>query len=168
MSKIYESPILINQDYLKSFSPIPLNYNWEEIRPFIKIAESIHIEPILGSKLYKELLKEVKNNNITQENSTLLLHIYQFEAIAVCSEALPFLTYQVTQKGITKSKSDNTESIDNQEFSQIKNDLASKIEVLKRMLVQFLEDNKTCYPLYSSKIDKHTTPDVRIYGSNQL
>ena len=40
--------VLINDSYLKKYSPIPKNYNLEEIRPFMKPTEELYIKPILG------------------------------------------------------------------------------------------------------------------------
>lgn len=95
MNEIYQIPILITVEYLKEYSPIPNNFNWNEIKPFIPIAEEVHIVPIIGRKLYYELLEQVQKNEVTDVNSTLLLKIYQLEAIAVCLEALPFFTYHL-------------------------------------------------------------------------
>ena len=41
--------VLINDAYLKEYSPIPKNYNMDEIRPFIHPTEKLYIEPILGT-----------------------------------------------------------------------------------------------------------------------
>lgn len=152
MENIYILPALINESYLKAFSPIPLNYNYEDIRPFISVAEEIWIIPIIGRALYDELIEQVSKNEITPENSTLLVKIYQLEAIAVLYEALPFVKSHISEVGITNGKSENSESISSTDFANLKNHLLTQIEVLKRVLKQFLETNKECYPLYVSDV----------------
>lgn len=161
MNEIYILPTLINEDYLKAYSPIPLNYNFEDIRPFISVSEEIWIIPILGKALYDELIEQVSKNEITPENSTLLVKVYQLEAIATLYEALPFIKSHISEVGITNGKSDNSDSISSIDFANLKNHLLTQIEVLKKMLKKFLEDNKECYPLYvsdsCSNIDSYTT-----------
>ena len=73
--------VLINDKWLKEFSPIPLNYNTKELQNYVKLAESIWIEPIIGSDLYEELLDQVANNTLTDTNSTALVEaIYPYLA----------------------------------------------------------------------------------------
>lgn len=148
MSNIYQIPILINEDYLKAYSPIPSNFDWSDIRPFVPIAEEAHIVPIIGRELYNELLEEVTENDVTDVNSTLLIRIYQVEAIAVSIEALPFLWGHFSEKGITLGKSENSESITSKDLSVIQNHLISQLTVFKKILKDFLENNADCYPLY--------------------
>lgn len=152
MENIYILPTLINEQYLKAYSPIPINYNYEDIRPFISVAEEIWIIPILGRTLYNELIEQVSKNEITPENSTLLVKIYQLEAIATLYEALPFVKSHISEVGITNGKSENSDTITTTDFANLKNHLLTQIEVLKKMLKQFLETNKECYPLYVSDI----------------
>ena len=107
MAEIVRDWTLINDAYFKSFSPLPFNYNLEEIRPYYKVAEELWVVPIIGVALYNELIQQVNENNVTELNSTLLLKIYAYEAIAITYEALPFVSYHISEIGISKGKSDN-------------------------------------------------------------
>lgn len=151
MSDIYITPTLINDEYLAAYSPLPVNYNYDEIRPFITIAESIWIVDILGKQLYQELLEQVQNNDVTDVNSTLLLKIYPYLAMAVTYEALPFIAHHFSEKGITNGKSENSEPISNVQMVNIQNHIRTELEVLKRMLKDFLDEHAECYPKYCAK-----------------
>lgn len=148
MTDIYKIPVLITEDYLKEYSIIPLNFDISDIRPFIPIAESVHIIPILGKALYNELIEQVAENDVTPENSTLLLEVYRVEAQCVVLEALPFIHSHITEKGITQGKSDNSDSISDATLGNITNHLESQIGVLKALLKDFLDAHSECYPLY--------------------
>lgn len=154
MSEIYITPCLINQDYLKAYSPIPINFNWEDIRAYANIAEEIWIVPIIGRALYDELINQIQDNNVTDINSTLLIKIYMLEAIAITYEALPFIRSHISEVGITLGKSDNSDSISSNDFTNLLNHLRNQIEVLKDMLKSFLEKHKECYPLYRGNDDE--------------
>ena len=145
---IYLTPNLINEAYLKAYSPLPVNYNYDDIQPFITIAERIWVTDILGIDLYEELLAQVEKDEITTENSTLLLKIYPYLAIAITFEALPFIAYHFSEVGITRGKSDNSDSIDNAQLTNIQNHIRTELELLKKMLIDWLNDNHTCYPKY--------------------
>lgn len=145
---IVEIPILINEAYFKAYSPIPRNYNWEEIRPFIHTAEKIWIEPVLGTALYEELLEQVNTNEVTPENSTLLLQIYPYLAMAAVYESLPFIIFHVSEIGITKGRSDNSDSLSSKDTNYINSHIKAQIEVCKSLLKKFLNKHKDTYPLY--------------------
>lgn len=175
---IYYTVNLINEEYLKAYSPIPVNYNYAEIRPFITVAERVWISDVLGEDLYAHLLDEVEKNEISEENSTLLLKLYPYLAIAVTYEAMPFIAYHFSEVGITQGKSENSEPITNAQLTNIQNHLRTELEVLKKMLVDWLNKNAECYPMYRSTsiqcaheciycdmlwhdVDKRTIKDMR-------
>lgn len=141
--------ILINEKYLKEFSPIPLNYNLKEVQNYVKIAEQIWIEPILGFNLYEELLYQVKNNEVTEENSTLLVEgVYPLLGYAVVLEALPFIWSHVTEVGVTKGKSDNSDSLDLKDMTYVEAHIRRQVEVRKDFLLKFLCEHCKSYPLF--------------------
>ena len=141
-------PTLINADYLKKYSMFPKNYDLTDIENFIPVAEQIHILPILGISLFEELLDQVNTNTLTSENSTLLLEIYKVEGIAVLYESLPFVWAHVTQVGITKGKSDNSDSIENKDIAYLNTHIKSQLEYGKKYLKEWLETYSNNFPLY--------------------
>lgn len=140
--------VLITDAYFKEFSPVPTNYNMEEIRPYYSVAEQLWVIPVLGSALYNELLQQVNDNQVTPLNSTLLLKIYAYEAIAITYEALPFISFHLSEVGITRGHSDNSDSITTNDVNFISTHLRNQLELLKKYLKKFLDDNAELYPLY--------------------
>lgn len=157
MSNIKRQPTLINAEYLKAYSMFPANYDLTDIENFIPIAEQIHIVPILGIALYDELIDQVTNNNLTQENSTLLLEVYKVEGIAVLFESLPFVWAHVSQVGITKGKSDNSDSVENKDMTYISTHIKSQLDYAKQYLVDWLDEYSVNFPLYK----KEETIDIK-------
>lgn len=158
---------LINAEYLKEYSPIPLNFNLDDIWSYVPMSEKLHIVPIIGSKLYNKLLKEVDDNNIPEEDSTLLLNIYQVEAYCIVYEALNMIAYNISEQGIVKHKSENAETVNIEELKDIKNNLNTQIVFLKNNLIQFLNNNKDCYPDFKGvSTVKNNENNLRLYNSN--
>ena len=151
MTKIKKQATLINAEYLKAYSLFPRNYDITEIENFLPIAEQIHILPILGTALYEELLEQVTTNTLTDKNSTLLLEIYKVEGIAVLYESLPFVWSHISAVGITKGKSDNSDSLENGDLAYINTHLKAQLDFSKKYLREWLDEYAANFPLYKKE-----------------
>ena len=158
MSNIKKQPTLINAEYLKQYSLFPKNYDLTDIQNFIPVAEQIHILPILGISLYEELLDQVTTNTLTDENSTLLLEVYRVEGIAVLYESLPFVWAHVSQVGITKGKSDNSDSIENRDIAYLNTHIKAQLDYAKKYLKEWLDEYAINFPLYKKEDDECCRP----------
>lgn len=158
MSKIKRQPTLINAEYLKAYSMFPKNYDLTDVENFIPVAEQIHILPILGITLYEELLDQVTSNTLTDENSTLLLEVYKVEGIAVLYESLPFVWSHISQVGITKGKSDNSDSIENKDIAYLNTHIKAQLDYAKSYLKNWLDTYAINFPLYKKEEDECCRP----------
>lgn len=139
---------LINEKWLKEFSPIPLNYNMKELHNYIKLAESIWIEPIIGHSFYEELLEQVDENNLTEENSTALVEaIYPYLGFAVAYESLPLLWAHISEVGITKGKSENSDSLDLKDMTYVQQHLRNQVEARKKYCMKWLCEHSNYYSI---------------------
>ena len=129
----------------------PKNYDLTDIENFVPIAEQIHILPILGTALYEEILEQVSTNTLTDENSTLLLEVYKVEGIAVLYESLPFVWAHVSQVGITKGKSDNSDSLENKDLSYLNTHIKAQLDYAKSYLRDWLNTYAINFPLYKKE-----------------
>ncbi|MBP5421171.1 MAG: hypothetical protein J6Y78_01885 [Paludibacteraceae bacterium] len=138
---------LINEKWLKEFSPIPLNYSMKEIQNYVKLAETVWILPLLGDDFYDELIDQVKENNLTEANSTALVEaIYPYLGFAVAYEALPLMWAHISEVGITKGKSDNSDSLDLKDMTYVQNHLRTQVEARKDYCKKWLCEHYTHYP----------------------
>ena len=138
---------IINEKWLKEFSPIPLNYNLKELHNYIKLAETIWLEPILGNDYYEELLQQVKDNALTDENSTALVEaIYPYLGFAVALESLPVMWAHISEVGITKGKSDNSDSLDLKDMTYFQSHLRAQVEARKDYCKKWLCERIDSFP----------------------
>lgn len=160
---------LFNEEYLKEYSLLPTNFNTKEVWNFIPLTEQLHIVPVIGQALYEELLDQVEKNEVTPANASLLLEIYPFEGLALMEVCMPYLAMHITEVGITKGKSENSDSADVNDINYLTNYVRSQMEPLKNKLTSFLKNNKDLYPLYKDKdIDCKPTKTWNVYGMNQI
>ena len=148
MADIVEVQTLITEEYFKTYSPISDNYNIKDIKPYFHVAERLWIEPIIGTPLYEELLEEVEKDEVTPEHATLLLNIYPLLSFAIVYESLPFVSYHLSQVGITKGKSENSDSVSIKDVNYISTQLRNQCETMKMLLKKFLDEHAEHYPLY--------------------
>lgn len=140
---------IINNKYLKEYSPIPLNYDLSEVRNYIITAQEIWVRPLLGDPLMAEIEQQVTENTLTEENGTLLVEaLWPYLAYAVTFESLPFLWADISEKGITLGKSENSESINLKDLGYIQNHLRTQVEAKKEYLIRWLDDRAETFPLY--------------------
>ena len=138
---------IINEKWLKEFSPIPLNYNMKELHNYIKLAETIWVEPVIGHTLYENLLQEVADNDLSEANSTALVEaIYPYLAFAVAYEALPVMWAHISEVGITKGKSDNSDSIDLKDMTYFQQHLRTQVEARKDYCKKWLCEHYLSFP----------------------
>lgn len=154
---------LMDKSYLAEYSLLPNNYSIDEIWNFVALTETLHIEPIIGTDLYNELLDQVEQNNVTPENASLLLQIYPFEGLSLMEVAMPYIAYHFTEVGITVGKSENSEGISTKDINYITNYVRSQMDPLKEKLIDYLNRNKDVYPLYKP-INRCNTKNWNAYG----
>ena len=142
--------MIINEKYLKEYSPIPLNYDLTELRNYIGVAEKIWVVPVLGQDLYDEIQSQVDENKLSDENSTLLTEggLWQYLAFATCLEGLAFIWANFSEVGITLGKSDNSESVNLKDITYIEANLRRQVEVLKDSLIKWLNSHLDSFPKY--------------------
>lgn len=140
--------MIINEKYLKQYSPIPLNYNLAEVKNYIGVAEKIWVKPVIGYDLFDEIQEQVDNNDISEENATLLTEggLWQYLAFATVLEALPIIWGHISEVGITKGKSDNSDSLSLKDMTYIQQHIRGQVEVLKDQLKTWLCEHSDSFP----------------------
>lgn len=141
--------LIINEKYLKKYSLLPLNYQMNEVMPFVTMAQEIWLRPVLGTAFYEELLDQVGNNNLTDENATLLVQAaWPYLATAFDYEYLPFAYAHISEVGVTKGKSDNSDSVDLKDITYLQSQIRKNLEIRKDYLIKFLQQHESSFPLW--------------------
>ena len=140
--------MIINEKYMKQFSPIPLNYNMAEVKNYIPVAEKIWVIPLIGYDLYDEINEQVADNEVSPENATLLTEggLWQYLAFATVYESLPMIWSHISEVGVTKGKSDNSDSLDLKDMTYVSQHLRNQVEVLKDQLKKWLCEHYDSFP----------------------
>lgn len=141
--------MIINEKYLKQYSPIPLNYNLAEVKNYIGVAEKIWVKPLIGYDLFDEIQDQIDKNEVSEENATLLTEggLWQYLSFATVLEALPMIWGHISEVGVTKGKSDNSDSLTLKDMTYIQQHIRNQVEVLKDQLKKWICEHYESFPL---------------------
>lgn len=171
--------MIINEKYMKQYSPIPVNYNMAEVKNYIPVAEKIWVIPLIGSDLFEEIDEQVKTNTVSEANATLLTEggLWQYLAFATVYEALPMIWSHISEVGVTKGKSDNSDSLDLKDMTWVTQHLRNQVEVLKDQLKKWICEHNESFPLadvcacgcnsccdHNAKLNR-PNPEFLVYGT---
>lgn len=140
--------MLLNRKILSQYSPFPSQYDLTETMQYVDLSEKIHIIPLIGNAMYEELQQEVKNNNLTPENATLLVEaIYPLLGFAVAYESLPLTWASISEIGVVKGHSDNSESLSLKDMTYVSEHLKRQIQARGDYALEWIKDRIEYYPL---------------------
>lgn len=146
--------MIINKQRMKEFSLIPFNYNMDELMNFVDITELTWIKPVLGSELYDEIQQQVKDNELSPENATLLVEaIWPYEGHAVVYEFLPYAYAHISEVGITVGKSDNSDSVDLKQVTYLSSHIRAQVETFKKAAIDWLIEHAESFPKWNPDED---------------
>jgi hypothetical protein len=139
----------ITEQYLKETSIIDENVDAKYLQVSILEAQDIHIQPILGSTLYNELISQIAANTVTALNTTLL-DTYISKALKYWTlyRIVDTLVYKFSNKTIGKKNSENTTPVENYDVVRLKDGFKNDAEWYTQRLVAYLCENRTSYESY--------------------
>ena len=99
-----EALFITRQDLVR-FTAVNGNVDTDKFIQFIKIAQDIHIQRILGSKLYHVVQSKISGGTLTGDYLDLVNNYVKKMLIHWSMvEYLPFAAYQINNKGIFTSE----------------------------------------------------------------
>lgn len=141
--------MIINEKYLKQYSPIPLNYNLAEVKNYVSVAEKIWVKPLIGYDLFDEIEQQIEDNDLSEANQALLIEggLWQFLSFATVYESLPILWSHISEVGITKGKSETSESLTLKDMTYVQQHIRGQVEVLKDQVKKYICEHSNYFPM---------------------
>lgn len=142
--------MIINEKYMKEFGIFPENYQMTEVMQYVPIAESIWIKPVLGEALFDEIQEQIDNDELSEENATLLVDgsVWRYLAMATALEMYPLLWAHLSEVSVTKGKSENSDPLTLKETAYVEQHIRRQVEVLKEEVIKFLNTYCDQYPAF--------------------
>ena len=158
--------LLIQPIDLKRFTFVDGNLDVDKILQFVKISQDIHIQSYLGTDLLNKLKTDITNNTLSGVYLSLLEDYVKPMVIHWSMvEYLPFAAYNVTNKGMYKSTSENAETVEKNEVDFLIQKSRSLAENYSQRFVDYMVYNQSSFPEYTSNTENDLFPN---HGSNQI
>lgn len=141
------------------------------IRPFIAIAEQKYFIASISQELFDEIKEEIKSDDLSDENKTLLEKIKTPLAHFALFEAIPQISISIESKGFKiNSSTDGFNSNDKAEMKMIEDLKQSSINLANQfmsIMKKYLDDNADDYPLYKDS-DNYNDEQPRTQLPNNI
>ncbi len=166
-----QKALFITEKQLKDASVINENVSMFKLRPTIIMCQEMHIQPIVGSDIYKELQTQIIGNTLSPENETLLSdYIQPCLQMWIMMELPLVLGFQFRNKNIERGTDTNSTQSSVQELQKLMDNYRNKAEWYSERITRFLLANDGDYPLYSNPTSEIDTilPTRRNYTSGMV
>jgi len=158
--------LFIDDEYLKTYSPLGKSIDVDEIYPFVQNAQNVYIQDVLGTPLYNELVDKIATG--------VTFSSIEWQLVDLCSRALvywtvymslPTLYIKMRNSGVVKQQSENTQNADLSELKYLREEQKNLGEFYNTRIVNFLCDKSTQFPLYNA-VSKDMYPSIKQYDSD--
>jgi hypothetical protein len=159
-----QKALFITINDLKRKSIIDGNVDADKLIQFIEVAQDTHIQNYLGGLLYKKLQTLIINDTISDAansdyKSLLDDYIKPMLVWFTQSSYLPFAMYQISNGGVFKHRSENSETISLEEMRMMLSKVTETAEFYTRRFVDYMNYNSTLFPEYVSSTNGEMYPD---------
>lgn len=139
------------------------------LTPVIEYCQEYYLIPILGSKLYDDVVSAVVSGSVSNEYKNLLDNYVQ-PALKwwVMVEAPLSLTYKYTNKSVATKNSDNSQPATMKDLQALSENNRRKAEWYSQRITNFLLAYRDIYPLYLEQGDINidtVRPEIDAYTS---
>jgi len=153
--------LFINRTDLIRNSIMDGNVDTDKFIQFIKIAQEIDVQQIMGTKMYDGLTTAIPNIDLPANarwKTVLDDYIAPMLIWYAQSNYMPFAAYQIKNGGVFKHTSDNAQSVDKNEIDFLVEKARTNAEWYSRRFIDFMSFNQTTYPEYTSNINDDIYP----------
>ena len=153
--------LFINRTDLVRNSIMDGNISTDKFIQFIKIAQEIDVQQIMGTDLYNGLTVAMPTiDQAANSRWKTILDDYIVPMLIWYGQAnyYPFAAYQVKQGGVFKHTSENSISVDKNEVDFLVEKARTNAEWYSRRFIDFMSFNQTTYPEYTSNTNDDIYP----------
>lgn len=140
---------LITYAYLREEVDIPQSIEDEELEHKIYRAQEM-LRMIIGDTFYQDFKTNYINKTLSDPYNTLYPYIKQFIAWQTHEYWIVKANFKPTRTGFRVHREDNSDAASDTQMAMLIKDSKQTSQYYKKVLVEFLEENSSSYPLYSS------------------
>jgi hypothetical protein len=156
--------LFINDKDVKTFTSINGNLDIDRYVNAVYLAQITHIQSMLGTDLYERLSTDIENDSLSGAYRSLLEDYIKPVLIHYSMvEMLPRIAYQISNKGIFKHRSENSETASADEIDDMIERERSAAQFHADRFLDYIRNNTTTFPEYLSNSSSDLHPDHTSY-----
>lgn len=154
-----EALFITRQDIVK-FTALNGNVDTDKFIQFIKIAQDIHIQNYLGTKLFEKLQADIIAGTLSGNYESLVeTYVKPMLIHWGMVEYLPFAAYTIANKGVYKHSSENAENVDKNEVDYLLEKERSIAQHYTERFISYMSFNNDIFPEYRANVNDDMYPD---------
>jgi len=153
--------LFINRTDLVKNSIIDGNVDTDKFIQFIKIAQQIDIQNLLGTDLYNKISADIVAGSLSG-NYLSLVNTYVQPTLIWFAQMnyIPFAAYQIKNGGVFKHTSETAQNVDKNEVDYLVAKAREYANYYSTRLVDYLSFNDNLFPEYNSNTNEDIDPDT--------
>ena len=153
--------LFINRTDLVKNSIIDGNVDTDKFIQFIKVAQQIDIQNLLGTDLYNKIGADIASGSLSGNYLSLTNTYIQPTLIWFAQmNYIPFAAYQIKNGGVFKHSSETAQNVDKNEVDYLVGKAREYANYYSTRLVDYLIFNDNLFPEYNSNSDEDISPDT--------
>ena len=149
--------LFINRTDLVKNSILDGNVDTDKFIQFIKVAQQIDIQNLLGTDLYNKISADIiAGNYLSLVNTYVQPTLIWFAQM----NYIPFAAYQIKNGGVFKHSSETAQNVDKNEVDYLVGKAREYANYYSTRLVDYLCFNDNLFPEYNSNSDDDIYPDT--------
>jgi hypothetical protein len=154
--------LFISENKLKNFSDLNNALDPDLLKNAVREGQDIHIQRLLGNKLYLVMIDKVNNSQVTGNYLTLMNYIQDALLYWAYYEALEAIWLRPRNNGLLIPQGGaEAQAADTNIYDKKRESVKNKAEWYSERLVGYLIDNETLFPSFGTETGMEITPDQR-------
>jgi hypothetical protein len=160
--------LLISEQKLKDSTAINLNVDVNILLPYVLQAQTLYIEPKLGTQLYEHIKGLIQAGTIGDAGNaaykTLLDDYISFVLVNYSFyHAIPYLRFKVENGNIYSKTSENGTALSTEESQSLREEISNTAQYYTERLIEYIRNNIGDFPEYSTNSGADVNPDKNAY-----
>lgn len=152
--------LFVTREDIVKFTAMNGNVDSDKFIQFVKIAQDIHIQNYLGTKLFNKINDAIVASTLSSPYTSLLsIYIKPMVIHWAMVEYLPFAAYTIANKGVFKHNSENSTNVEKKEVDFLIEKERDIAQHYTNRFVDYMSYNQVLFPEYNANINGDMHPD---------
>lgn len=152
--------LLITRDDIVRYTALNGNTDVDKIIQYVKIAQDIHMQAYMGTKLLNKIKADIIANTLSGNYLSLTVNYLKPMLIHwAMVEYMPFAAYTIANKGVYKHSSENSVNVEKNEVDFLIEKERSIAQNYTERFIDYMNFNNSLFPEYYTNVNNEISPD---------